>query len=239
MKLCGQCGDPINPPTRRSEAQLSRMRFCSRECVSLSRKVRVTEECSECGASFERRPYHPTKTCSRACQAKRVSRKLMTSPPCTECGKPITVRSWKKKRRCATPSCQKSAMRKRREARFWTFVQKGDHCWEWTGRKNPQGYGAFAGGGAYRFALELATGPLGDLLALHKCNNKGCVRVGPGHLYRGTYADNQRDRVETEKALRALTGVAPADPSLCRKPSETVGNYQFRTVGNPPSETPL
>lgn len=50
-------------------------------------------------------------------------------------------------------------------ARFWSKVQKGDGCWEWTGSTRG-GYGRFTFGvmamGTHRFSWELTHGPIPD-----------------------------------------------------------------------------
>jgi DNA-binding XRE family transcriptional regulator len=95
------------------------------------------------------------------------------------------------------------------DPRFWSRVEKqpGDGCWEWTGARNKLGYGVFsvlvAGFRyarrylAHRYALEFALGRSieSDKRALHACNNPGCVRVGPGHVYEGTPKQNTADMV--------------------------------------------
>lgn len=196
-KMCEWCHKAFGRTTLRSEAQWARARFCSQPCVYASKRRRVTAACAQCGKTFERRPWATKKTCSRACQGAWVSALLIKPVSCSECGVAVTE-EWRRKKqgRCGSVRCRIAARDKRRVARFWRHVEKTDGCWNWTGKLTPQGYGQFTGGGAYRFALELATGPLGDLCALHKCNNKRCVRVGDGHLYRGTYADNFRDMLD-------------------------------------------
>jgi hypothetical protein len=88
---------------------------------------------------------------------------------------------------------------------FWAKVnRKGPimpnmqtRCWVWTGNTNYNGYGLHTAGGktvgAHRISLMLKVGPIGDLWALHKCNNPPCVR--PDHLYAGTVRDNSDDRI--------------------------------------------
>ena len=85
-------------------------------------------------------------------------------------------------------------------------------CLEWQGMRNPAGYGIFTIGDQYilahRWSHEHAIGPLGELLALHRCDNPPCVL--PDHLFAGTHADNAQDKVAKGRA------VAPnAAPSRC------------------------
>ena len=87
--------------------------------------------------------------------------------------------------------------------RFWGKVRKTGSCWEWTGTMHYLGYGRFAMGRrsfyAHRISWELANGPIPrGMFALHKCDNRGCVR--PDHLFLGSQRDNVRDAWAKKRA---------------------------------------
>lgn len=91
--------------------------------------------------------------------------------------------------------------------RFHRFVPRDvphGMCWNWSGYKNPEGYGHIMATGkrvlkAHRVSYAIYNGeiPIG-MVVRHKCDNPACVN--PQHLELGTHADNARD-----KAVRKRT----------------------------------
>lgn len=82
--------------------------------------------------------------------------------------------------------------------RFWSKVDRTGECWEWTGYRDPNGYGRFSVGGrggsvqlAHRYAWEMQNGSANGLFVCHHCDNPPCVN--PAHMFLGTQVDNMRD----------------------------------------------
>ncbi|MBD8059032.1 hypothetical protein IC607_08630 [Cellulomonas sp. JH27-2] len=109
-----------------------------------------------------------------------------------------------------------------REARFATYVREveDDKCYGWLGARSGNGYGNAVDGGRYRPAhivgFELARKrPVREGYELdHECNQRACVRVGPGHVVEVTHAENMRRMAERLRARRLAEAEAYARGTL-------------------------
>jgi hypothetical protein len=86
-------------------------------------------------------------------------------------------------------------------------------CWMWRGYRDPDGYGHFTDRSraplkhkvsAHRYAWELFHGTEpGAMNVCHSCDRPECVN--PAHLFLGTAAENQHDKVRKQRQARGQT----------------------------------
>ena len=135
---------------------------------------------------------------------------------CT-CGETLVVRSSElvkgRKKSCGCKRSELVSMARRAFSKTTTSDQAiqsriekvASGCWEWTGRRDADGYGiAWVGGKksvASRLAYETYVAPIPVGMAVcHKCDNPPCVN--PDHLFVGTTADNIHDSVRKGRFSR-------------------------------------
>lgn len=92
-------------------------------------------------------------------------------------------------------------------ARFWAKVDKSGDCWIWTSAR-VGGYGVFTMDGrplkAHRLAYQWTVGEIpAGMIVCHSCDNPPCVR--PDHLWLGTTAENQHDKVRKGRQAKGDT----------------------------------
>ena len=99
------------------------------------------------------------------------------------------------------------------EKRFMNFVDATPSgCWEWSGYRSPDGYGAFQMFGkswrAHRASHVLFIGEIPEgYFILHSCDNPPCVN--PAHLRAGTAKENTQDMVEKGRAGKHIHQKCP------------------------------
>lgn len=98
----------------------------------------------------------------------------------------------------------------RKQRDFWDYVDKSageDGCWVWQG-VNSRGYGVWFIAGvrtlAHRYSKRLVEPePFEGAVACHRCDNPPCVN--PAHLFWGTRADNNADRIAKGRSVYVPT----------------------------------
>lgn len=96
-------------------------------------------------------------------------------------------KTWKRK---TTPTPQEFYLAR--------VIKDDSGCWDWSGVKDPNGYGIIHQNQktprklAHRVSYELHHGPIpSGMLVCHHCDNPSCTR--PDHLFLGTQTDNLQD----------------------------------------------
>jgi hypothetical protein len=130
--------------------------YCSRPCSSVGRRTAVERICQQCGTTFAIWPNQLARDRGQYC-----------SRVCARRG------YWHARAGAALAE------------RLWPHVAKGAACWEWTGHRNPDGFGQLRLDGrriaAHRAAWLLTHGEIPPAMRLrHRCHNPACVR--PDHL---------------------------------------------------------
>jgi hypothetical protein len=97
-------------------------------------------------------------------------------------------------------------------------------CFLWMGAQHRQGYGSVGKKGksflAHRVSWELYRGKIPNgLCVLHSCDNPPCVN--PGHLFLGTYSDNNYDcgkkgRSNKKGSINGNASLTEADVKIIR-----------------------
>jgi hypothetical protein len=102
-------------------------------------------------------------------------------------------------------------------------------CHEWTGAKNPHGYGVIGTWDgektvvelAHRVAFKLFKGPIPVNRELrHECDNPACVN--PDHLVLGTHQENMNDMIDRRRAAFGSVNGRSGSNHLTRSRVRTV-----------------
>ena len=128
---------------------------------------------------------------------------------CLTCGKEFLSRKVCKNRKpkFCSKECYEISRTKNPIEYFFKMISSTsnpNNCWEWTGKKDQDGYGIFyykRSIKAHRYSIELYDRKIPEgFLACHKCNNPSCVN--PDHIYIGTHQQNMDDKKQKYRNIQ-------------------------------------
>lgn len=136
---------------------------------------------------------------------------------------------------------------------FWSYVDRTDGCWLWTGKIDRRGYGKTNRGRlAHRVAYELSVGPIPDGLQIDHVVARGCTNhncVNPAHLEPVTNAENMRRRSEAQTHCKHGHEFTPENTYTLNRRNGWIGRmcrtcnlaaqrrYKARKAAQPKTET--
>jgi hypothetical protein len=146
---------------------------------------------------------------------------------CQHCGSHFLAKANKVRAgrgRFCSVACKDAGLTQPVEDRFWAKVEQrtghfwdGTECWDWTAKRNKQGYGQFYLSNpertvlAHRLAYELQCGPIpAGLDVCHHCDRPACIRGE--HLFPGTNKENMEDCVAKGRIARGETNASRLYP---------------------------
>lgn len=80
------------------------------------------------------------------------------------------------------------------------MTEHNNECIEWTGAKNPAGYGITWWNNHWAYAHRAAVNAQEGEVVRHQCDNPSCVN--PDHLVVGTAKENSEDMVHKNRQAR-------------------------------------
>lgn len=113
-------------------------------------------------------------------------------------------------------------------------------CWLWLGRVNPKGYGTISKyrwgvAFAHRLALWSDGRLIPEMMALHKCDQPGCVN--PAHLYAGTAQQNADDRANRNRFVGPRTPLRGEKNPLAKLTDESVADIRANYAKGDPQHS--
>jgi hypothetical protein len=167
-------------------------------------RASVERSCEQCRIVFRvpnnRIAAGRGRFCSVPCRKAFSARDAMTAcPACTVIFRARKERLRERGAQFCSRVCQFAARLKflaPQDQKFWDRLSPNGECREWSGSRDPRGYGRVGWRGkvvlTHRLAWELAHGAIpSGLLVLHHCDNPPCCE--PSHLFIGTQSDNIQD----------------------------------------------